>query len=191
MNEKTVHFIRAAIAVMTGRREALSAFDVSADGFWGSFQAIVVSLPALAIGWYGAALRGAAEPEAMAFDRLIAAYAATDLAAWIAPLALFGLASKPLGLGDRFAPYVVATNWGSAPILWLMLPGAIADVFLPPDNPFSALLSFALFGLALALTWRLTETAIGKGPAIGTAVFVAMFTAGLLTLAGMQALLGV
>lgn len=191
MNERTVLFIRAAIAVMTGRRDAMNAFDVSADGFWGSFMAIVVSLPTLAIGWYATALRAAAEPDPIAFDRLIAAYAVTDLAAWVAPLALFALAAKPLGLADRYAPYVVATNWGSVPILWLMLPGAILDMFLPPDNTAAALVSFALFGLALALTWRLTETAVGKGSAVGTAVFVAMFAAGLLALSAMKALLGV
>lgn len=191
MNEKTAHSIRAAIAVMAGRREAMGAFDLSADGFWGSFAAIVAALPALAVGWYAAALRAAAEPGGYALDRLIAAYAVTDLLAWIAPLALFALLARPAGLADRFPAYVVASNWASVPVIWLMLPGAFLDALLPPENPLSVLVSFGLFGLALALTWRLTETAIGRWPMIGTAVFVAMFLAGMATLAGMQALLGV
>ncbi len=191
MNEAARRSIRAAIAVMAGRRDALGAFDLSADGFWGSFLAIAIAVPALAIGWVTMARRAAELPDAIAFDRLLAAYAFTDLAAWIVPLALFALAAKPFGLGDRFVPYTVVTNWGSVPIVWLMLPGALVDYFLPSDSAAGGFLSFVSFGLALALTWRMTEISVDRGPWIGTAVFVAMFVTGMGTLAVMQAILGV
>lgn len=191
MNEAARQSIRAAIAVMAGRRDALGAFDLSADGFWGSFFAIVMAVPALAIGWVAMARRASALPDAIAFDRLLAAYAVTDLAAWVVPLVLFAIAAKPLGLGERFVAYTVVTNWGSVPIVWLMLPGAVFDFLGGGESPAGAFVSFVLFGLSMAFTWRMTETAIDRGPWIGTAVFVAMFLAGLGTLAMMQAIVGV
>jgi hypothetical protein len=43
----------------------------------------------------------------------------------------------------------------------------------------------------MVLTWRMTNASIGKGAAVGTAVFVGMFIASLLVLFGLQALLGI
>ena len=40
------------------------------------------------------------------------------------------------------------------------------------------------------LTWRLTNVAIGKGPAVATAVFAAMFLLSLMVLYGLQFIVG-
>ena len=40
------------------------------------------------------------------------------------------------------------------------------------------------------LSWRLTNVAIGKGPAVATGVFAAMVAASLFVLFGMQDLIG-
>jgi hypothetical protein len=42
----------------------------------------------------------------------------------------------------------------------------------------------------MALTWRLTTMAIGRGAAAGSAVFAGMFVASLLVLFFLQSLLG-
>ncbi|TIT77531.1 MAG: transporter, partial [Mesorhizobium sp.] len=87
--------------------------------------------------------------------------------------------------------YVVASNWASAIIAWLTLPSALLRLFLSPTDEISGLVSLILFALSMVLTWRMTNATIGKGAAVGTAVFAGMFVASLLVLFGLQALLGI
>jgi hypothetical protein len=42
------------LALMTGKRDGLKLLDLSADGFWNSFYAIVLALPAMFVGWVSA-----------------------------------------------------------------------------------------------------------------------------------------
>ncbi|TIT58985.1 MAG: transporter, partial [Mesorhizobium sp.] len=48
-----------------------------------------------------------------------------------------------------------------------------------------------LFAVSMILTWRMTNAVIGRGAAVGTAVFAGMFVASLVLLFGLQALLGI
>lgn len=182
--------ITAAWRLMMGKPDGLRMLDLSADGFWNSFFAIVVSLPALALGWVARAqeLSGS-----VPFGRLstVLRLATVDMAAWILPVIVLGLVARVAGLANRFVPYVVATNWGSVIVIWIMLPPALLRLAAPGAMDLAALLSLAVFALTMGLTWRLTNTVIARGPAIGTAVFAAMFFVSLATLLALQALLGI
>ena len=72
-----------------------------------------------------------------------------------------------------------------------MLPSALIRLFLSSASQVSSVVSLLLFGLSMVLTWRMTNATIGKGAAVGTAVFVGMFIASLLVLFGLQMLLGI
>ncbi len=87
--------------------------------------------------------------------------------------------------------YVVASNWASAIIAWMMLPAALARLVLEPESQVATLLSFVLFLFSMVFTWRMTNAAIGKGAAMGTAVFAGMFVASLAVLFALQALLDI
>lgn len=182
--------IAAAWRLMTGKPDGLRMLDLSADGFWNSFFAILVSLPALFVGWLALAqeLNGI-----VPFGRVstILRLATIDMAAWIVPLIALGLFARSAGLANRFVPYVVATNWASVIVIWIMLAPALLRMAMPNTVDLAALLSLALFGLTMALMWRLTNTVIGRGPAIGSAVFAAMFVVSLTTLVALQSLLGI
>lgn len=43
--------LRGAWQLMNGKPEGISLLDISADGFWNSFFAIVIALPVLITGW--------------------------------------------------------------------------------------------------------------------------------------------
>jgi hypothetical protein len=58
-----------------------------------------------------------------------------DVAAWIAPLVVVGLLAKPIGIADRFVPFVVASNWGSAIMAWMLLPVSIIEVHSSRRRP--------------------------------------------------------
>jgi hypothetical protein len=117
--------------------------------------------------------------------------ATVDLGSWVLPLVALALVAPRAGIGGRFVHYVVASNWASAIIAWLMLPSALLRLFLPSSSEITSLLSLVLFALSMVLTWRMTNASIGKGAGVGTAVFIGMFVASLLVLFGLQALLGI
>ena len=176
---------------MLGKADGLRRLDLSADGFWNSFFAIVVALPAMAVGWVGIAGE-IGDPEAAASRfSLVLRLAVVDIGTWVLPLVGLALVARRAGVGDRFVHYVVASNWASVIVAWLMLPAALARLVLSSDSQFALLLSLVLFLLSMVFTWRMTAAAIGKGAAVGSAVFVGMFVASLAVLFALQALLGI
>lgn len=188
--EETHASLAGAWRLMLGKADGLRLLDLSADGFWNSFFAIVVALPALIVGWVGIA-NEIGDPDAFVgrFGMLVR-LAAVDTGSWVLPLVGLALVAPRAGIGDRFVHYVVASNWASAIIAWLMLPSALVRIFMPSPEVV-ALVSLLLFLLSMVLTWRMTNAAIGKGAAVGTAVFAGMFVASLVVLFGLQALLGI
>ena len=189
--DETYASLAGAWRLMLGKADGLRLLDLSADGFWNSFFAIVVAAPALIVGWVGIA-NEIGDPDAFVerFGMLMR-LATIDIGAWVLPLVGFGLVAPRTGLGNRFVHYVVASNWASAIIAWMMLPSALIRLFLPSTNEFAGLVSLLLFALSMVLTWRMTNAAIGRGAAIGTAVFAGMFVASLAVLLGLQMLLGI
>jgi hypothetical protein len=190
-SDETYASLAGAWRLMLGKADGLRLLDLSADGFWNSFFAIVVAAPALTVGWVGVA-NEIGDPDAFAgrFSMLLR-LATVDIGAWVLPLVGLALVAPRVGVGGRFVHYVVASNWASAIIAWMMLPSALIRLFLSSTNEFSGLVSLLLFALSMVLTWRMTNVAIGKGAAVGSAVFAGMFVASLVVLFALQALLGI
>lgn len=177
--------------LMTGRADGIRLLDLSADGFWNSFFAMLLALPALGLGWLSIA-NDLAALDLVPFGRFgtIARLMLVDFSRWVLPLVAFALVARQAGLADRFVHYVVASNWGSAIVVWIMLPPAIFRLLLPGQEEFAAVLSLGLFTVTMVLTWRLTVTVLGKGVGVGSAVFGAMFAVSVGTRFVLQSLLG-
>ncbi len=189
--EAIQQYVAAAWRLMTGKPDGMRQLDLSVDGFWTSFYAILVALPPMLLMWIALANeRLASGTYAGTRTTLLIAYAIVDLAAWILPLVALAFAAKPAGLGDRFVAYVVATNWASVLVAWIMLPMAVLSLLSPGSSLLDPLL-FALFILTCVLMWRLTNAVIGKGPGVASAVFAAMLIASLMTVSLLSALLGI
>lgn len=178
--------------MMTGHREGIRLLDLSADGFWNSFFAILVAGPALMVSWapIAAMLAG---PDANLAARLsfVVRLAIVDVGAWVIPLAILAAVAGAAGVRDRFVHYVVATNWGGALFGWFMLPASLLRLVAPGMQETAMLLSLAIFLTCLVLSWRLTNAAIDKGAPMATAVFGMMLVASIVTLLVLQQLLGV
>ncbi|WP_028034013.1 hypothetical protein [Chelativorans sp. J32] len=177
--------------MMMGRADGLKLLDLSADGFWNSFFAIVVALPPLIVGWVAFTN---SIPEAELFTTgarfgLVCRLFLTDIGSWVLPLAFLAAFAKPVGISDRFVHYVVASNWASALFAWVMLVPGFLRLFVPDAGELANGISLILFLATLALSWRLTVVALGKGAAIGTAVFFGMLVASITTLFALQSLL--
>lgn len=184
-------YLVGAWRMMTGRPDGIKMLDISADGFWNSFFAITISLPALIVGWVTITQSLAPAPAQFA-DRIsvVLRLAIVDMGAWILPLVALGAAVRPAGLSDRFAHYVISTNWGSALIVWMMLPPTLLRLFFPAFGDYATIISTCLFIVSMVLNWRLTDSALGKGAVTATAVFGAMLVVSLFVLYGLQYALG-
>ncbi|MEQ8451747.1 MAG: transporter [Nitratireductor sp.] len=181
-------YMTGAWRLMMGKPEAIRLFDLSADGFWNSFYAIVVAVPALTVGW--ASFAGDFAVGAGGRFGIVFLLGVIDLATWVLPLIVLALVAKPLGVGDRFVAYVVASNWGSALLVWLMLPATLVRLLAPGADELAALLSLAAFLVTMALSWRLTNAVIDRGAGLASAVFTLMLALSIGVLLTLQALFG-
>jgi hypothetical protein len=184
--------LSASWRMMTGRADAIRMHDLSLDGFWNSFFAIVVALPALGVGWVASADTVAFDPGDFASRvSAVVRLGLVDMVVWLLPLAALAAAAPLVGLQSRFVHYVVATNWGGAIFAWVMLPPSLIWMVTGELSDLVAFLSLALFGASMVLSWRLTTAAIGRGPAVGSAVFFGMLAFSFMTLFAVQSLLGI
>lgn len=184
-------YLYGAWQLLLGRREGMKLLDLSADGFWNSFYAIVLALPAMFVGWVSVT-NGFGDQAAELGGRTAVLFklAFIDLAAWIVPLVVVGLLAKPIGIADRFVPFVVASNWGSAITSWMLLPVSIIEVFFPSATESADAISLVLFIAVLILVWRLTNASIDRGPGIASAVFALILFVSIFLIVGLQGVLG-
>ena len=174
---------------MLGREDGLDRLDLSVDGFWNSFYAMILAFPALAIGWVTVANRLGGTEFGGRFSVLLR-LGVIDLLAWIVPIALLALAARPAGIAHRFIPYVVASNWGSTLLIWLMVPLSLIELVAPGATGLIDALSLLFFVATLVLSWRLTRAAIGMGAAVASAVFVGVLIVSLAIVLSLQSLFG-
>jgi len=189
--DETYASLIGAWRLMLGKADGLRLLDLSADGFWNSFFAIVVAAPALIVGWVGIA-NVIADPEAMAGRfGMLTRLATVEIGGWVLPLVGLALVAPRVGIGGRFVHYVVAYNWAMAIAAWVSLPSALLSLFVPFTDQFVLLMMLALFVFSQVLIWRMTNAVIGKGAAVGSAVFLGMFVASQLVSYALQMLLGI
>lgn len=170
----------ASWRLMQGRADAAGELDLSADGFWDSFFAFVIAVPALFAMWTGEAIDIA--PGVAAFgDRLgiVARLALIEAAAWVLPILAVAYVLAQIGRRDRVVAFVIANNWGTALLIWVALPVILLHSFAPSLADVALLLLLILFVASLVLFWRLNNAVLGMGYAVATASVAAMVVLGL------------
>ena len=173
--------VRALYGVwLIARRDprAVLLFDDSVRGFWQSFFAAVIALPAYAVnagidGWSG---DGASLGIGGAIQKL-----EIYVILWIAyPLAIW-FVLQSFNRTERFMRYVVAYNWAAVPVAYLLMAGSLLDFadILPSAIPDS--MTLYAYVVAFIYMSELTKRAldIGAGIAIGVVLFDVVFSAGL------------
>lgn len=171
--------LQGALDILFGRPNALAAFDFSVEGFWGSFAAIVLLIPAFAVSTIGEAqlsIMLAEMPNGVfpwgpfVFTRVVAL-----IVDWVTFPILLGLAAKPLGIGGRYAAYIIVRNWASV---------VSAAIYVIPE----ILLSFGLVGTdgwllaslitlvaVLAYNYRVARLALGTPVAFSIGLVILDF----------------
>ena len=184
--DEVVRSLRGTVDFLNRRVEGLKAFDMSERGFWHSFAAIVLTLPAfvvaLALERHRAGLLHAGGPVVEA-DWLTFVVAAGHLATFLAlPLGMI-VVTRRLGLGERYVPFVVVTNWILVVALTVLsLPAAMLVLgWATPSH--ASLFTFAFAIIVFRMHWFATKAALGVSGALAAGI-VALGVALELAIAG-------
>ena len=142
-------------------------FDLSPGGFWRSFFAAVIVLPAEIILLVVVMLQGdAATLQAAPLWRVVAIWAIAYVIGWAAfPLVMVGIADA-LDRRERFIGFIVAANWSTTVQAVVIVPAVIVSI----SGGFAGFLLYVAVQVAVfAYAWFITKTAldIGGFPAAG------------------------
>ncbi len=178
--------------VMTGRTEGLRKLDLTIDGFWASFSAVVLILPVALIAL--ASERVALQVTGGDVAALTGGYVVLRLIAvivdWLAFPAILALLSRPMGIAARFVPYIVARNWAAVLVAAMF---AVPHLFhalgvLPTGMlPFALLL---LFGIAVWFSYVIVRTAMQVPPVLAIPIVILEILSGFFVELGFSRLAG-
>ena len=147
--------LHGAMLLARGEAAGMGWLDVSFEGFWRSFAAPLLAVPAYALvvaeqyaraGYHGP-LAPVLASEAVSYALQIVSF----------PL-LAILLTRFLGLGARYVPLIVATNWASLPQVAAYLAACVLGAAVPLLRP-GLLLGATL--ATLAYEWFVIRTALG------------------------------
>ncbi len=96
------------------RPGAMSRFDVSVDGFWRSFAAVVLIVPSYAFAVLADNRMSSAEDPTLALETggdLILHNGIGLALDWIALPLILALLARPLGIARHYPEFIVARNW--------------------------------------------------------------------------------
>ena len=159
--------VEAAWRLARGDQAGMAQFDLSVDGFWGSFVAMPLVAPAYAlvlidqyahVGW----------PEHPWWATL--AEATSFFCGWLAfPIAAVFL-TRLLGLSARYVPLIIANNWAAVVQIAIYTGVVLVGAILPAELRSLALLMATL--VVLGYQWFVFRTALGSGGGVAAGLVV-------------------
>ncbi|NBJ11787.1 hypothetical protein [Microvirga arsenatis] len=166
---------RGTLDLLNSRTEGLKAFDMSERGFWRSFMAIWLTLPAYIVSLAFERLRlGLLQPDRSLLDSLWIdlVVALGHAAGFVAlPLAMIWVA-RWFRLEKAYVPFVIVTNWISViGMLVLSVPAMLMLLGWAPPG-LASLFSLAFAVVIVRLQWFATKSTLGLSslPALGIVV---------------------
>lgn len=188
--DEIYRYFYGAWRLMLGKKDGLDYLDISADGFWQSFYAIIAALPPLLASWvlFAANVTHGREDFGLRFA-IVSRVAFVDISAWIMPIIIIGIIAPYIGLRRQYAAYVIATNWGAALLHWCLAPLTMLQLFLPGSISVVTFITAIFFMLAIVLGYQLTHTALQKTRQYSLIFFGALLFASLILIQLLQQLM--
>jgi hypothetical protein len=161
--DEVVRSLRGSFRLIQREADGLRAFDISIAGFWRSFAAIVLTLPAFVALLAERRLdAGLLVSGSGLFDDggLVVREALVFIAGWIGfPLVMIGFV-RLMGLERRYVGYVVAYNWSTVIAAFVLAFPAALHVFGLATPALAAFYTFAFGIIVVQYRWFLARTAL-------------------------------
>ena len=171
-----VRSLRGAWLLARGDAAGMGLLDLSVEGFWHSFAAVLIAAPAYVLLLAERFARAGLPPGAG-----LAGTALAESLAYLVDVATLPLLAIPLtrflGLGARYVPLVVASNWATVPQVALFLAAVVLGLALPPMRE-----GFLLAALMVTFgyQWFVVRTALGVPGSTAVAVVLLNVVVGML-----------
>lgn len=151
-------YVAGALMLVRDDPRGFSLLDVTADGFWRSFAAMIYALPAFAVSWmhYRAVFIEETGRSGIGTS-FVLRLALVDLAAWVLPIIFVALVAPTLGVANRFARWAVATNWLTVPLTYILVLPLVLSSLATGLEALMAVLLLVLVGLTLAVLYRVSK----------------------------------
>jgi hypothetical protein len=147
--------LQGAWLLARGETRGMGLFDLSVEGFWKSFAAALLAAPAYVLVLLEQyAVLGGPEHLAGTVVAEILAYACGWLTFPVAAIVL----TRLLGLGGRYVPLIVASNWGAMLQIGLYTVVVIVTLVMPREVRTFGL--FAATAAVLVYQWFVIRTAL-------------------------------
>lgn len=176
--------------MVRGDDAALDEMDITADGFWRSFGAIVFAMPAMFFSWVSDARYLAFNGVELSMGQLVISYAVLELMLWILPILILAFVLKPMQLAHRFTHLVIVRNWFSVPIYYLFAVLALPSLVIAGwETP--GLLQLTIIFVMVWIQVRLTRMALQCEPWIASILIVGEFLIAIFAFLYFQEALGI
>ena len=176
--------LNGASGLMRGDRDAMREFDVSFEGFWKSFFAILVILPVLLLyihgEWQTLAMTEPPSGDPLDVPQSYPAFVPKRLLVsavdWLAYPLIILAAAGPLGIENRVVPYIVAQNWSTVIVSAVVAAPGIMFGFGLMSGTIAGMMTLALFAFALRYFYLVARIALDApvSLAIGLVAFNAV-----------------
>jgi hypothetical protein len=173
--EEITRSLTAAFDLFLDRPGAMRNFDVSVEGFWRSFAAVILVVPSYALAVLAERqLSAAIDPAAPVQDG--AAFLVQNVLGlgldWVALPVILALLARPLGIARHYPEFVVARNWGA---VIAAVPFGVIGLLIVlglVGGELANLLMFAALIIVLRYTYLIARRSldVGLGFAIGIVV---------------------
>lgn len=168
------YHVERLVRMIRGDENALYEMDITAEGFWKSFSAIVFALPAFFFAWVTEARDLAMMGVQYSMISMVLIQAFVDLIVWLVPVAVFVWVLKLLDLSSRYSHLIITRNWMS---LFFAYVYVVLDLpsFFVPGFELPLLIIFVVLVLMLFLATRFTRIALDCNPALAAVLVVGEF----------------
>lgn len=191
--DEIVRSLIGAWRLFLDRSDAMRFFDVSVDGFWRSFGAILLILPAyipVVLSDRARILTEAVAGEGFDASSFFANRGVWLALNWVALPILLAVVAQPLGVSRTYASYVVARNWCA--VLTVAPFGLIALLSLAGvvGNEVASVISLAIIVVVIRFDYLIARRALGADVGLAVAVVLADLAIGLAIQVAIDRVLG-
>lgn len=165
------YHIERVLRTMRGDASALDEMDISTDGFWRSFNAILLSLPALFFMWVESAQELISHGSDLQMWQIFMRRIPLDLVSWVLPFAFYPFILHLLNRKPRYSHLVIALNWSYLVLYYVFAAVIFISFLLPKTQAISIIIGFLMIAVLIASIIFLTQVVkVGLKASAGLAV---------------------